>query len=68
MVCVLAAMILFVYQVVHRTFVYFDYNTTVSVNIRYVEEVPFPAVTLCNINTFRLVIGLIQIKVVRTLI
>ena len=38
-----------------RTFVYFDYNTTVSVNIRYIEEVPFPAVTLCNINTFRLV-------------
>ena len=49
-----AAMILFVYQVADRTFVYFDYNTTVSVDIRYLDEVPFPAVTLCNINTFRL--------------
>ena len=52
--CVTAAMILFVYQVADRTFVYFDYNTTVSVDIRYLDEVPFPAVTLCNINTFRL--------------
>ena len=49
-----AAMILFIYQVADRTFVYFDYNTTVSVDIRYLDEVPFPAVTLCNINTFRL--------------
>ena len=51
--CVLTAMALFIYQVADRTFAYFDYNTTVSVNVLYTESVPFPAVTLCNINTFR---------------
>ena len=39
--CVTAAMILFVYQVADRTFVYFDYNTTVSVDIRYLDKVTF---------------------------
>ena len=53
--CVSAAMILFVYQVADRTLVYFDYNTTVSVKVRYTDVVPFPAVTVCNINTFRYV-------------
>ena len=53
--CVTTAMILFVYQVADRTLVYFDYNTTVSVQVRYVEKVPFPAGTVCNINTYRLV-------------
>ena len=52
-ICVTTAMFLFVYQVADRTSVYFRYNTTVSVNIRYIKSVPFPAVTLCNINTFR---------------
>ena len=55
-VCVVSAMTLFIYQVANRTFVYFDYNTTVSVNVRYIKRVQFPAVTLCNINTFRLVL------------
>ena len=55
--CVSAAMILFVYQVADRTLVYFDYNTTVSVKVRYKEEVPFPAVTICDINTFRFVLS-----------
>ena len=54
-IIVVTAVILFTYQVAERTTDYFGYNTTVSVNIRYVAEVPFPAVTLCNINTFRLV-------------
>ena len=54
-IIVVTAVILFTYQVAERTTDYFGYNTTVSVNIRYVAEVPFPAVTLCNINTFKLV-------------
>ena len=54
-IIVVTAVILFTYQVAERTTDYFGYNTTVSVNIRYVAEVPFPAVTLCNINTFRFV-------------
>ena len=53
--CVTAAIILFVYQVADRTLVYFDYNTTVSTKVHYSDEVLFPAVTICNINTFRLV-------------
>ena len=54
-VCVSAAMILFVYQVADRTLVYFDYNTKVSVKVHYTDEVPFLAVTVCDINTFRFV-------------
>ena len=50
-------MILFVYQVADRTLVYFDYNTTVSVKVRYTDQVPFPAVTICDINTFRFVLS-----------
>ena len=47
---------IFVYQVADRTLVYFDYNTTVSVKVRYTDRVPFPAVTVCDINTFRFVL------------
>ena len=54
MIIVVTAVILFTYQVAKRTMVYFGYNTTVSVNIRYIEEVPFLAVMLCNINMCRL--------------
>ena len=49
------AITLFVIQVQDRVFLYFNHNTTVSLNIHYTDQVPFPAVTLCNINTFRLV-------------
>ena len=55
-VCVTTAMILFVYQVADRTQVYFEFNTTVAVSVQYTDRVPFPAVTVCNINTFRLVV------------
>ena len=47
------AIVLFVIQVQDRVYLYFNHNTTVSLNIHYTDQVPFPAVTLCNINTFR---------------
>ncbi len=53
--CVVAALALFLFQVADRIFDYLNYNTTVAVDLRYVNRVPFPAVTLCNINTFRYV-------------
>ena len=53
--CVTAAIVFFIYHISERAWAYFDYNTTVSVNIRYTNQVPFAAVTLCNINTFRYV-------------
>ena len=54
--CVVTAIVFFIYQVSDRAMTYLDYNTTVSVNIRYMNQVPFPAVTLCNINSFWLVL------------
>ena len=48
-----SAMIFFTYQVVERMLDYYDYETTVSVNVLYMDRVPLPTITLCNINTFR---------------
>ena len=53
--CVVTAIVFFIYQVSDRAMTYLDYNTTVSVNIQYTNQVPFPAVTLCNINSYRYV-------------
>ena len=52
---VAAVVILIVYQIADRTQVYCQFNTTVAVSVQYKDQVPFPAVTVCNINTFRLV-------------
>ncbi len=44
---------LFVAQVGQRVAVYFQYKTNVDVQVKYVDVIDFPAVTVCNQNNFR---------------
>ncbi len=53
MVAVLVAVTLFLYQVGMRTKEYFQYDTNINVEVKFVPEVQFPGVTVCNQNTFR---------------
>ena len=46
---------LFVYQVTDRIIVYYQRNTNVDVEVKYVSSVEFPSVTICNQNQFRYV-------------
>ena len=52
-VAVLTAVVLFAVQVISRFDDYFSYPSTVNVDVVYVDEIEFPAVTLCNQNSFR---------------
>ena len=54
-ICVLAAIVLFVAQIALRSVDFFKYSTTVDVEVIYTDSVKFPAVTFCNQNNFRLV-------------
>ena len=51
--CVTAAIAVFLYQVIYRSKTFLDYNTSVDLQVLYEDEIPFPAVTICNQNTFR---------------
>lgn len=53
MCCVTAAVAVFVLQVVERSRDFYDYNTSVDVAVIYNKNIPFPAVTICNQNTFK---------------
>ena len=53
MVFVIGAIILFTVQVGVRTTDFFNYATTVDVQLTYTNKIKFPAVTLCNQNNFR---------------
>jgi acid-sensing ion channel 5 len=53
LVCVVTCVVLFAYQAIDRVCTYFDRASNVDVQINYVEEMDFPAVTICNYNTFR---------------
>ena len=55
-ICVLAAIVLFVAQITSRSLDFFKYSTTVDVEVIYEDSLKFPAVTFCNQNNFRLVI------------
>ena len=52
-ICVLAAIALFVTQIALRSVDFFKYSTTVDVEVIYTDSVKFPAVTFCNQNNFR---------------
>ena len=52
-VVVIVAVTLFVSQVGQRMAVYFLYKTHVDVQVKYVETVDFPSVTICNQNNYR---------------
>ena len=51
--CVSMSVVLFSVQVVNRISDYFDYKTNVNVEIVYLSSIPFPAVTICNQNSYR---------------
>ena len=53
MICVIGAIIIFTVQVGLRTSDFFTYSTTVDVQLTYTDQVKFPAVSLCNQNSFR---------------
>ena len=50
---VVVAVTLFVAQVGQRMAVYFQYKTNVDVEVKYVETVDFPSVTICNQNNYK---------------
>ncbi|OCT96981.1 hypothetical protein XELAEV_18009201mg [Xenopus laevis] len=45
--------IMAVWQVCTRVVNYFSWPTTTSVNVQYVENIDFPAITFCNLNRFQ---------------
>ena len=49
----MVAILLFIFQVGMRTTDFFNYSTTVDVQLTYTDQVKFPAVSLCNQNSFR---------------
>ncbi|XP_012582275.1 PREDICTED: acid-sensing ion channel 5 [Condylura cristata] len=50
---VLGSVSLVVWQIYCRFVNYFTWPTTTSVEVQYVENVEFPAVTFCNLNRFQ---------------
>ena len=50
---VVLAVLLFVAQVSERMVVYLQYKTNVAVEVKYIDTVTFPSVTICNQNNFR---------------
>ncbi|XP_077984849.1 acid-sensing ion channel 2-like [Glandiceps talaboti] len=42
-----------IYQIVRCVSLYVTYPVSVDVNIRYAKDLPFPAVTICNMNLLR---------------
>ena len=51
--CVSSALIAFLYLMITRLQHYYLFTKTVNVDVTYKEDLPFPAVTVCNQNTFR---------------
>jgi len=53
LICVVTCVVLFAYQAIDRVCIYFEHESNVNVQINYVEELDFPAVTICNYNNYR---------------
>lgn len=41
------------YQIIDRIIHYYQWKTTVNVDVNFNDSLRFPAITLCNQNTFR---------------
>ena len=50
----MSAVIFFVVQVGLRTKQYFKYGTTIDIELYFEDQIPFPAVTICNQNSYRM--------------
>ncbi|XP_007535122.2 acid-sensing ion channel 5 [Erinaceus europaeus] len=53
LVVVLGSVSLVVWQIYSRFVNYFTWPTTTSIDVQYVENIEFPAVTFCNLNRFQ---------------
>ena len=51
---VLASLIFFVVEVGIRSTEYLKHETNIDIELMFVEKMPFPAVTICNQNSYRL--------------
>ena len=51
---VVSAMIFFVVEVGWCAHKYFQYESNVDISVKFVEKLQFPAVTICNQNSYRL--------------
>ena len=47
-------MIFCVVQVGIRTNAYLKYDTNIDIELKFVNQVPFPALTICNQNAYRM--------------
>ena len=53
-VTVVASMVFCIVQVGIRTSDYLRYDTNIDIELKFVNQVPFPAVTICNQNAYRM--------------
>ena len=53
MLVVDAAIVLLTVQVGMRFYAYYEYRSNVGVKIKFVDSIPFLAVTICNQNNYR---------------
>ena len=53
-VTVLASMVTCLLIVALRTHVYLQHDTNIDIELKFVNQVPFPAVTICNQNAYRM--------------
>ena len=51
--CIGMGLSVFLYVFIQRLLFYFQYTTRVDIQVVYQEELPFPAVTICNQNMLR---------------
>ena len=51
---VVSAMIFFVVEVGLRTKEYFKYATNIDMELHFEDQIPFPALTMCNQNAYRM--------------
>ena len=54
MMMVLSSMIFFIVEVGLRTKEYFKYGTNTDMEIHFEDQIPFPALTICNQNSYRM--------------
>ena len=53
-VMVVSSILFFTVEVGLRTKEYFKHETNIDMELMFVDEVPFPALTMCNQNAFRM--------------
>ena len=52
-ILVLTAIGIFLANMINRLEYYFSYQKTINVEVEYLDEIEFPAVTICNENQYK---------------